>query len=964
MSSFLREVAEVLYDHYGARVGELKMLFPSRRARLFFVEALASLTDRPIWEPEWISIDDVMTRAASLEVGDRVRLVAELYKIYVTYHKSETFDHFYGWGEVLIADFDMVDKYMVDADMLFRNVSDIKEIESDISYLNERELRIIAFWSSIESGEKLSAQKSRFLEVWRSLAPIYHKFRERLLELGFAYPGMVHRIAAEKIKNGEYSIDSQTPYVVAGFNALSECEKILFSEIKRGAESRFYWDWDDYYAESSKQEAGLFLANNIKRYPSAADISHDNFRRSKEMKVVASSSSALQCKYVAEILDDIVRSGGVIDKRTAIVLTDESLLMPLLYALPSYVGRVNVTMGYPLRQSLAYSFVERLLALQSHARHSRSRGEDLFYHVDVVGILSHPYLEAGVEGGLLRRVERRIISERLISVPVSEFCESDLLRSLFRRVEGWRAISQYILDVISMIVSLPHSSDSDGEQRVEFLCFISDQISVLQNSVEGCNIDLAPSTYISLLRRHIQPLRIPFEGEPLEGLQVMGILETRSLDFENVIILSMNDDNFPGNRTQQPSYIPYNLRLAYDMPTPEHHDGVYAYYFYRLIQRSQRLWMLYCSCADEKSTGEQSRYITQLDYESPFDLERVDVGVDVNLFDTTPIVVEKRGRVEEQLQRFLGSAGGDQIKLSPTALFQYVACPLRFYFRSLARVSVREELSEEVDAPMFGTILHNAMRILYSDRLRGVVNVADAISLIKLRDVEAAVERAICEDYLKIEDGVIDGVELSGSLIIVREVVTKYIMGGVLKYDAAHPNFEVTGNEEEIEHYMELNDGGYICLRGICDRIDTLSNGSIRVVDYKTSAEHLEFDGVEALFCGGGRQRQSNIFQTLLYSYMLQEERPHVGCITPSLYYVRQMNRDDYSPNLICVEGEGRAKHRRVVESYADYSAEFEAHLRTILEELFDTSIPFTQCEDQENTCTYCDFRKICRYEE
>ncbi len=962
MRSFLSEVAEDLYATYGEGVGELKMLFPSRRARLFFAEALSAQTDRPIWEPEWISIDELMTSASSLVVGDRVRLVAELYKIYVQFHKSEQFDHFYGWGEVLIADFDMVDKYMIDAEDLFRNVSDIKEIESDISYLDERQLKIIAFWSSIESGDRLTTQKRKFLEVWRSLAPIYKLFRERLLELGFAYSGLVHRIAAERIGSGEFSFDPDSRYVVAGFNALSECEKVLFKALKNGAETRFYWDWDDYYSESAKQEAGLFLATNRMLFPSAAEISHDNFLREKRMSVVASSSSALQCKYVAEVLADIVARGGVIDKRTAIVLTDESLLMPLLYALPSYVGRVNVTMGYPLRQSLAYSFVERLLALQSHARQSESRGEAIFYHVDVVGLLSHPYLESGVDIEVLRRIERRITNERMISVPQSELLEGDLLKSIFRRVEGWKAISNYVVEVIGVIARLPHTSDSDGEQRVEFLSFIADNIVSLHNSVEGCEIELKTSTYISLLRRHVQPLRIPFEGEPLEGVQVMGILETRNLDFENVIILSMNDDNFPGNRTQQPSYIPYTLRFAFDMPTPEHHDGVYAYYFYRLIQRAKNIWMLYCSCADDKSTGEQSRYITQLDYESPFALNRLDVGVDVNLAESEPIVVEKRGRVAEQLRQFLGAEGGNQKQLSPTALFQYVACPLRFYFRSLARLKVSEELSEEVDAPMFGTILHNAMQGLYERHLHDVVNVAEAIASIKVSDVEAAVEAAIRADYLKIKEGERNDVKLSGNLLVVREVVTKYIVGGVLRYDAAHPDFAVMGNEEEIEHYVKISSGEHIRLRGICDRLDSLGDGRVRVVDYKTGAEHLAFDGLEALFGGDGRQRQSNIFQTLLYSYMLREGRYSGRDIVPALYYVRKMNQEDYDPSLVVVSpGSGRTKLRVPIERYEDYHTEFEEYVRAMIEELFDLDTPFRQCDDEVNTCGYCDFKQICR---
>lgn len=949
MKGFLHEVAEDLYGRYHEDIGEVNILFPSRRARLFFTHALSKITNVPIWEPTWITIDEIMSRAAGIEVGDRIRLIAELYNVYVNYHPNESFDRFYFWGEILLADFDMVDKYLIDADQLFRNVADIKELETDLSYLTEQQLRIVTFWSSIGDEADLSEQKRQFLKVWQSLLPIYHNYKANLESLGIAYGGMVHRRAAERIKGGEFTFDSTKVYAIAGFNALSECEKILFEELKNSTTTHFYWDWDNYYSDSKRQEAGLFISKNRLRFPAATDISHDNFSRDKQMEVVASSSSALQCKYVATILDQIRAEGGVIDKSTAIVLTDESLLLPLLYALPNDIGKVNVTMGYPIRQTLAYSFVERLLELQNHARRAKD-GEVSFYHTDVVGILSHPYLEGETNND---KITKSILTERLIRVPATRLQQSETLTKIFRVAKSWSETSRYLTEILGIVASLPHHTLNDVAQRVEFLSFLSDQITTLHNSVEQCEIELTRSIYLSLLRRHLQPLRIPYEGEPLEGLQVMGILETRTLDFENVIILSMNDDNFPGNRTIQPSYIPYNLRAAYELPTPEHHDGVYAYYFYRLIQRSQRVWMLYCSRADDKSTGEQSRYITQLDFESPFELHRRDVGVDVNLFQSEAIEIKKEGRVAEQLLQFCTEhetkAGDREItKLSPTALFQYVVCPLRFYFRSLARIKIDEEISEEVDAPMFGNILHNAMQFLY-EPLVGVANIEEGIGRIKARNIEQAVARAISEQYLKGENNE----SYSGNLLLVREVVINYIKGGVLKYDAAHPNFEIRSVEAPVEHFIDLEEGRKVRLWGICDRIDTLHDGSTRIVDYKTGTPHLEFGGVEALFFGKAAERQSNIFQTLLYSYMLREGAERGLTITPSLYYVRSMQSEDYSPLIV------DKSQRRVVESYEELHAEFKNLLHNALTELLDITTPFKQCDDIDS-CKYCDYSAIC----
>ncbi len=966
--NFLGEIASDLYRRYGTAVGDLKILLPSRRGRIFFTDALSQITTTPIWQPEWISIDEEMCRISEFEVGEHIRLISELFQIYKSHHTHETFDRFYYWGEILLADFDMVDKYMIDAEQIFRNISDIKELETDLSYLTPQQMQIVAFWSSVSSGSNgadLSIQKERFLVVWQSLLPIYKEFRERLGELKIAYPGMVYRAAAERILAGESIAVSSDKYVIAGFNALSECEKVLFDELKRAATTHFYWDWDNYYSESKKQEAGLFLQNNRLRYPAATETSHDNISSDKHIEAIACSSTALQCKYVANIIENIVQRDGLVDKRTAIVLTDESLLLPLLYALPEGIGKVNVTMGYPLRQSLAYSFVERLLELQHHAHRTQSSGNESFYHLDVVGLFSHPYLSAGIERMTLSEIEREIERERLINIPASRLRRCDLLSEISQTTTTWQQRSLYLTSVMRAVAALPFDVGDDAEMRVEFLSFLIDNIVQLHHSIEKCGIELEMSTYVSLLRRHLQPLRIPFEGEPLEGVQIMGILETRTLDFDNVILLSMNDDNFPGGRTIQPSYIPYSLRAAYEMPTPEHHDGVYAYYFYRLIQRAKSLHMLYCSRADDKSTGEQSRYITQLEMESPFKIERIEVGVDVNLFSSAPIEIPKVGRVAKQLQEFTKEhdiVGRDGVmqreirRLSPTALFQYIACPLRFYYKSLAHIRTEDELTEEVDSPMFGNILHDSMQRLYEPFV-GLERVIEQLRSITKSHVTQSVDQAIRSMYLMNEGST---GELSGNLTLIQEVIVNYITKGVLRYDIENPPHKILSVESHSEHIIELDEQQRVRLNGICDRVDQMEDGSLRVVDYKTGTPHLDFAGIEELFKGEGRDRQSNIFQTLLYSYILRNDsvqHDSLRHVTPALYYVRSMNTEDYSP-LLCNRGDGGEP----ITNYESVHSIFDSELRELLTELFDESIPFKQCDDQK-TCLYCDFAPICRRE-
>lgn len=411
MKSFLYEVAADLYARYGSSLSERSVLFPSRRARLFFVDALSQIADRPMWQPAWTTIDELMSEISGLRAGDRVRLITELYKIYSEYH-DEPFDKFYFWGDLLLTDFDTIDKYAVDADQLFRNITEIKELEADISYLTPAQLQIVRFWSSLGPEADLSAEKRRFLAIWKTLGPVYRRFRARLAELGIAYGGMIQRAAADRIREGAFSFPEPRRYVVAGFNALSECEKRLFRFLATAAETDFYWDYDTYYKDSAEQEAGMFVRENVVQFPPRGEVSHDHMSSPKALTSVAAVSNAVQCKYAAKILQAL--SGGrPLDKRTAVVLTDENLLLPLLYALPKEIGKVNVTMGFPLRASLAYTFVERLVELQAHRR--RKGGGWTFYHADAAGLLAHPYV-SDCDPATTRRMQEEIVRERRISV--------------------------------------------------------------------------------------------------------------------------------------------------------------------------------------------------------------------------------------------------------------------------------------------------------------------------------------------------------------------------------------------------------------------------------------------------------------------------------------------------------------------------------------------------------------------
>lgn len=947
--TFLQEVARKLYDRYGDEISSLTLVFPSRRARLFFSDALSQLISKPMWQPHYCSMDDVMHETSTLVPGDKILLLTELYKIYAKHHNGETFDRFYHWGEILLSDFDLIDKYMIDAEMLFRNICDLKELESDLSYLSEEMRQLIhEFWSHFDAEMPKSKEKEQFLNVWNSLWPVYSEFRERLKAIGVAYSGMIYRIAVERIKSGEASPDLERRYVFVGFNALSECEKRMLQFLKNNARCDFFWDYDSYYANGeSVQEAGRFLRENILKYESSDEITHDNMLSiSKKLQAISCTSNVLQCKYVKTLLEQISDSLEF-DKQTAIVLTDESLLTPLLHSLPEKLAsNVNVTMGYPLRQTAAYSFIERLLDLQKNCR--TTADSPSFYHVDVVPLLTHPYLMQSV-GDEAMRLRSHIIKNRMIRVDSALFGHNEMLKMIFSTAEDYGNLSAYLLGVVELLLEQRFDSADWYNQR-SYLLLVKESIIKLDNCLKKCDIDITISIYTSLLKRHLQGLRIPFSGEPLQGLQIMGILETRNLDFKNVIILSMNDDNFPGNLSANSSFIPYNLRMAYGIPTPEHHESVYAYYFYRLIQRAERVDMLYCSRADEKSTGDKSRYIYQLDYESPYDVTYTKVGVDVATADSSEPIIHKSDSVMRKLERFTTDSP-DRPILSPTAFARYITCPMKFYFASVARIKVSDELSEDVDSAMFGRILHQAMQTLYGP-IVDVFNPKEYLSrLLESRAIEDAVEESINSNYIK-QSNVKAG-DYSGTILMVKNIIINYIRQGIIPYDIKHSSFAVVANELDISQPFSLGDGRDVLIGGIADRIDSLENGMLRIVDYKTGAMKLDFGGVGSLFNPDTGYKFGYHLQTMLYSMILYHQ--HDRNVEPTLYYVRHMN-NDYSANLVDVKSRERI-------DYASCAKEFELALREKLQELFDPEIPFSCCNKklQKDVCIFCDYKKICK---
>ena len=970
MKSFLAELAEQLYAKYGKDISKLTILFPSRRARLFFNKALVDVAGKAVWAPRFATIDELMCSISTLRAAEQLRLVSELYTIYPK-EIREDFDRFYHWGEMLISDFDMVDKYMVDAQMLFANIADIKEIESDISYLTEEQKQYLSrFWNTINTNISFSEQKEYFMRIWRALPAIYSTYKSHLRTLGIGYTGMIYRDAAEKIKESNtLLLPDDNRYVVAGFNALSNCESVLFDYLQSAHNAEFAWDYSDYYYYNHMQEAGKFIRRNVERYPSTLNISHRDLSKCiKSLTVASAATSVAQCNYITEVLKNIAGIGkdgrlNRLDRDTAIVLTDENLLLPLLYSLPEEFKRqtpdddqtegVNVTMGYPLRTTFAYSFVERLLELQLHAKDKD--GSPTFYYVDVEGLLTHPYIASSAPEQIAA-IRRKIVDERLYNIPLTMLSSLPMGQSIFVVKDQAVELIRYIDSIFALLLA-QIEINSSNRLNIEYMVRIRTALRQVANMVESCNIPLALKLCASLIRRHLQSVRIPFEGEPLEGLQIMGILETRNIDFKNVIVLSMSDSNFPGNKISDNSYIPYSLRYAYNLPTQEHHQGVYGYYFYRLIERAENVWLVYCSTSDEKGTGEPSRYIRQLEYESGMPINFVKVNTPIKVENRVKISIDKDCATQQQLAEYtLGRK-----TLSPTAFSSYVHCPLQFYYKYIAKIKVEDNLEEGLNNKDFGKIFHKAAELLYKEVV-GVVNPENILSKITEQHIEEVADKAIVE--ICFNNNPVTNQQFGGELNIVRRIVIRYLKDNLIAYDVAHPGFVVSELETTFDYPVEFESDGKmlsITIEGQADRVDSLDNGLLRIIDYKTGEEHLNFAGFENLFKGKAQHRQSNTINTLMYAMIAH--RRHKRDVQPALYYLRDMYKSDssskkeYSP-LLC---EGSENSRRVepIISYRDVADRFESQLFAVLAELFNPKVPFVEVED-ENTCQYCDYAAIC----
>lgn len=943
MNGFLSEVANTLYRQYGAAVSELNLVFPSKRARLFFNKELQNMLQEPLWSPRYLSIDDMVEQLSPLARAHELRLLTMLYKVYSRYH-TEDFDTFYYWGQMLLSDFDTVDKYMVDARMLYSNIADLRQLDAlFVDPEGDDRRLILEFWRTFNASHAHSVEQSKFLEVWNTLFDIYSEFSADLRAVSLSYSGMQYRQVASTLRDAT-SIQSNIAegvYCFVGFNALSTSEQVIFDYFKREAGAHFFWDYDRFYTRDSRHQAGLFLGKNIARYGEAmgigavAAVSSDNFARDKHIEAIGAPSDIMQCKVLYAKLEEIYHRQGYVDKETAVVLTDENLLIPVLHSIPEVVQRINITMGYPLSGTVPYVLVERLLELQLRRR------EEGFYYRDIIEILSHPYLRnarseawtAAVRGG----------NSVYVDPSLMQGWGDDIMGHIFTPVPVASEIGVYLLRVLEYCLGVGDDVIDDSyAERCEFITTIIDQIVRLDGAIAGCEVELTRSIYVSLLRRRLQGLKIPYLGEPLGGLQVMGILETRCLDFKNVIFMSVTDDNFPGSIGGD-SYIPASLRQGFHLPTVADHEAVYAYYFYRAISRCSDLTLLYCSTADGLQSGEPSRYIYQLDFQSPHKVLYRSVTTSVTPRLATEINIEKSAMVTAELE---------VRRYSPSQINCFVECPLKFYFTYVERIKVDDELEVNVSKLEMGNLVHKALEILYTpilvtvDHQRSIRELfsehisigaagSKSVSAGSVSRMDTAVDQAIVEILNQRVQ------QTPGQGEMIRNIARKYVRS-VVEYDARYSApFRIQGLEQQVQGTL-----AGVSIAGVIDRLDRMANGDLRVVDYKTGPyDSATYEDVESLF---GLKSNKAVLQTMIYSMILAEQEK--CAVAPAIYACAKMyDPAQYSPYL---NGE--------LSYVNDIADELNTHLQQTVHELKDTAVPFVQTTDM-GRCSRCDYRIICK---
>lgn len=956
METFLKQVAHDLYNKTEGNFTKVAIVFPNKRASLFFNEYLAQESNRPIWSPTYVSISELFRQSSDLSIADPIKLVCDLYKVFQKATGSkETLDDFYFWGEMLIADFDDADKNMADTHALFSNLKDLNELMDNYDFLEEGQKEALSQFFHNFSINQVTELKQRFISMWNVLGDIYTEYKALLESQSIAYEGMLYRQVIEQL---DVEALPYNKYIFVGFNVLNKVEHTLFKKLNEAGKAMFYWDYDTFYLNKTPHEAGEFIRRNLRDFPSELPASFfDNLNQPKEVTFIESPTENGQVRYLPQWIRENLTSQ---EKETAVVLCNEALLQPVLHALPDNVKHINITMGFPLSQTPAYSFVNALMELHTSG-YNPNNGRYLF--AEVISVLKHPYTrQLSPEA---EKLEQNLTRDNRFYPLPSELKQDNVLELLFtprrNNLDLCSMLSEALKEV-AVIYQQQAASHSDAFDQLyrESLFKTYTLVNRFHTLIESKELNVQAGTFQRLLTRVMSSSSIPFHGEPAIGMQVMGVLETRNLDFRHLIMLSVNEGQLP-KAGGDSSFIPYNLRKAFGMTTIDHKIAVYAYYFYRLMQRAEKVTLVYNTATDGINRGELSRFMLQFLIEWGYPVLRKQLEAAQSPQSSAPIIIEKIPDVMERMKSVFDIRNNPKALISPSALNCYLDCPLKFYYKYVALLSAPDEVTADIDSAKFGSIFHYAAEHIYKDLTAHGKLISKENLETLLKDevrLQTYVDNGFKELFFNLPQN--EQPEYNGIQLINSAVIVKYIQQ-LLRNDLRYAPFTFVGSEQRIFENIEIyTPTGDIQSRigGIIDRIDSKGE-SLRIVDYKTGGDADTPANVQSLFIPD-KKRSNYVFQTFLYASIVCKklrEKNDSRLVAPALLYIHRAASENYSP--VIQMGEPR-KPKEPVDNFAQYEGDFRENLKTLLEDIFNPDISFTQTEI-EDKCAYCDFKALCK---
>lgn len=962
---FLEYVAEDILRKHGHNLTRVAVVFPNKRASLFMNDHLARLAGRPIWSPAYITISDLFrAHADGLAVADPIRLVCELHRCFVeTTGIDETLDHFYGWGQLLLADFDDLDKNMADANRVFANLRDLHELDG-VSYLTDEQKAVVKRFFSNFTDDYDTELKQRFMRLWSKMGDIYLRFKEQLASEQLAYEGQLYREVAE-MPDISFRYDK---YIFVGFNLLQKVEQVLFERLKQQGKAFFYWDFDHSYMSSAQQqgidnEAGHFIGQYLSSFPNELDIGNSDvyrqFAAPKEISFVAASTENIQARYVSRWLRE---QGRIADGRhTAVVLCNEALLQAVIHALPDEVDKVNVTTGYPLVNTPVASLVSKLIALQTTG-YAASRDRFRLHHV--CAVLEHPYAPwLSPQATTLCQS----LKQQKVYYPTREqlLADDEALCLLFStHLYNNGELMVWIGDVLQVIARQADTTEPLFQESI-FRAYTL--VNRLQGLIEEGTLQVDVITLQRLVTQLIQSTSIPFHGEPAEGIQVMGVLETRNLDFDHVLMLSCNEGNMPRG-VGDTSFIPYSLRKAYGMTTVDHKVAIYSYYFHRLLARAKDVTIVYNNATTDGQRGEMSRFMLQLLVESPHPISSFTLHAQAAVTPVRRPIIEKSEQVMNRLtERFRLTGVHTQPLLTPTAINRYLRCPLQFYYNYVCGIFEPDATDDDtIDNRIFGNIFHEASCHVYT-KLTSVcgptLKKSDIERMLKSKaDLQRAVDEAFRTELFQLRRHDVHApLELNGLQMINREVILHYLRQ-LLTIDGRLAPFTIVGLEYLVSSPLQISSGPLAlntCIGGRIDRLDRITTEQgecLRVIDYKTGSRRVTpLASTEAVFLQESLPRHSDYYlQAFLYSLLVRDSatlNPRQLPVSPALLFIQHASAEDYNPVL-----------KLGSERVTDIANERDTFMRLLTEtinEIFNPSVSFTPTTDSSR-CNRCPFAGLC----